>query len=543
VDVLQEEALRKGEKKGQNRRPPANPKARKSLSDWAGQNTRVVVALCVAVNLLLCLALFDPKLHTGGDSSSYVLLAESVLRVGDGYAQALEPGPPQVHTQYPPGYPLMLAPVVALAGRNFVLLKLLSVLLSAASVLLFALYARRRSGPREWLYLAAAFAVNPLVVDYSRWILSEAPFLFVTLLALYFLHQDQPGEMRRPFWGGLLAAAAAYYVRSVGVMLVAGASLAYLVRREWKKFFVHGVISASLTLPWLVRNKLLGGASTPYLDQFLLRSVYEPEAGYLSAWGMVGRFFTNVQIYSARELPRALVGSDSPWSVAVLIKGLAVVMCLFMLVGLVRTVRRKPEAAEIYFVLTCLAVLLFEEVVSDVRYLLPLVPLVLIYAAEGLSATVTFLRRTATPSRIPAIALVLLTGLGLFAQVGRIGGNADMLGRYMAGDRYAGYPPNWRTFFEAADWVHDNTPADAVFTVRKPRLFNVLADRRVLLYPFSTDTDSVLATVMASDYVVVDQISGTTFRYLVPALETDPTRFTEVLRTQEPPTWVLSVRK
>ncbi len=501
------------------------------------------MSVFVAVNVLLCLALFDPKLHTGGDSSSYVLLAESVMRFGDGYAQALWPGPAQAHTQYPPGYPLMLGPLVLVAGRNFVVLKMLSVLFCAASVFLFALFVRKRSAPRRWLYLAGAFAVNPLVVDYSRWMLSEAPFLLWTLLALRFFQDDEPDDMGRPFWFALLASVAAYYVRSIGVMLVAGASLAYMMRREWKKFLVHGVVSATLTLPWLIRNKVVGGASTPYVDQFLLRSVYDPEAGYLGFWGMVERFFTNVRIYSARELPRALVGSDSSWAATGLLKALAIAICVFLVVGFIRAVRRRVEAAEVYFALSCLAVLLFEEVVSDVRYLLPLIPLILVYAEEGLSTAVAFLRPAAERSRIPALALSVVAAVGLLAQMQRVPQNMDMLGRYVAGDRYADYAPNWRTFFESADWVRGNTPADAVVTVRKPRLFNLLADRRVLLYPFATDKDSVLATVFASDYVVVDQVSGTTFRYLVPALESQPTRFTQVFRSAEPSTWVLSVSR
>ncbi len=512
------------------------------LAGLTEQRTRLVVGMFVAVNLFLCIALFEPKLHTGGDSSSYVLLAESVARLGDGYAQSLEPGPPQAHVQYPPGYPLLLAPLTMIAGRNFVALKMLSVLLTVASVLVFALYARKRAGPGLWIFLAAAFAVNPLVVDYSRWILSEAPFLFFTILALYLIHDDEGKEMGRSFWLGLLGVLWCYYVRSVGIMLVGGASIAYLVRREWRKFFVHAAVSTAVILPWMIRNQLRQGTVTPYLDQFLLRSVYEPEAGYLNISGMVTRFFTNVQIYSAREFPRALVGSDSAWAGGGFLKILAVVLCGFLVVGLVQIMRKRMEAAEAYFLLSCLAIFLFEEVVSDVRYLLPLIPLALIYIAEGISVAARFVR-VKSASRVPAVAMVLLMVIGLSAQAGRIPQNIDLLGRYAAGDHYAGYSPNWRTFFEAADWVKANTPQDAVVTVRKPRLFNLWADRRVKLYPFTSKTDSVLETVFSTDYVVVDQVTGTTFRYLVPALETAPGRFAEVFRTEEPVTWVLSVSR
>ena len=116
-----------------------------------------------------------------------------------------------------------------------------------------------------------------------------------------------------------------------------------------------------------------------------------------------------------------------------------------------------------------------------------------------------------------------------------------MLRLYSGGDRYAGYPLNWRGFFTASDWIKANTPEDAVVTVRKPRLFYLWTGRKVMEYPFSTDPDSVLGVVLGTDFVVVDQVSGTTFRYLVPAMERAPERFTPVFQTPEPSTWVFKV--
>ena len=91
-----------------------------------------------------------------------------------------------------------------------------------------------------------------------------------------------------------------------------------------------------------------------------------------------------------------------------------------------------------------------------------------------------------------------------------------MIARYAAGDRYAGYHPAWRTFFAAADWIERNTPRTRSSPCEKPRLFHALADRRVRLYPYVSDADSVLQVVRQSDYVLVDAIFGTTQRFLVP---------------------------
>ena len=497
----------------------------------------------VTLHVVLCAALFEPKIHTGGDSVTYVLLAESVLRTGDGYSLSLEPGPPEAHTKYPPGYPMLLAPLVAVAGRDFVLLKLVSLLFTAGSVLVFCLYARRERDWLPWLAVALAFAVSPGVIDYSRWMLSEAPFLFFTLVAIWMLREDAcDGKIGRPFVLALLASIAGFYMRQIGALLLAGASLAFLMRREWRKFLVHGVVGGGLTIPWLVRSQLVSGETTPYLEEFLLENVYNPEAGYLGFSGLVGRFFENGMLYATRELPRALVGSDSAWSASLPVVCVAVVVCVLALAGLIRALRSKPGAAEFYLILTCVAIMLFQSSVNDVRYLVPLIPLVLAYAADGATVLAGRAKRSGWLAPLPVYAMGLLAALATSAHLARIPGNMETIARYHAGDTYAGYHPAWRNFFESAEWVEANTPPDAVVTVRKPRLFHALTDRRVRRYPFSTDTDSVLMAVHETDYVLLDAIFPTTRQYLLPAIGQEPESFFLAHQTRAPETLVLGVR-
>ncbi len=501
-----------------------------------------LVAGLVVVHVVLCALLFEPKIHTGGDSVTYVLLAESVLERGDGYALSLEPGPPQAHTKYPPGYPVALAPLVWLFGRNFVVLKLLSVVFTTCSVLAFCLYVRRRSDALSWFWLALPFAVSPGVIDYSRWMLSEAPFLLLTLVALWMLREDGRGpadRMGRPFVLAVLAAVAAFYVRQIGALLLVATSLSYLWGRQWRKFLVHGIVGAGLTTPWLVRSRLASGSTTPYLEEFLVQNIYAPEAGYLDVGGYVVRILENGWLYMTRELPRLLVGSDSGWAGMATIAVLASLISTLALVGVIRALRRGPDPAVLYLILTSIAIMCFQVSVNDVRYLVPLTPLILVFAHGGLS-TVT---GSAKLMRARAAVFGGLAALALAAQATRIPQNLDMMDHYQAGDPHAGYGAGWRRFFETADWAKGNTPGDAVFTVRKPRLFHALTDRKVRSYPFSTDSEAVLEVVYDTDYVVVDALFPTTRRYLVPALRQEADRFFNANQTAPPVTLVLGVRE
>ncbi len=76
---------------------------------------------------------------------------------------------------------------------------------------------------------------------------------------------------------------------------------------------------------------------------------------------------------------------------------------------------------------------------------------------------------------------------------------------------------------------------------RKPRIFYWISRRRGDLYPYSSDPDVVLAGIeeTGAGYVVIDQISGTTARYLVPAVEAHRDRFEVLYAEGEPTTWVL----
>ncbi|MDE2662887.1 MAG: hypothetical protein OXI39_07780 [Gemmatimonadota bacterium] len=506
----------------------------------SSRTVRTIGALA-ALHLLLCAVLFDPKIHTGGDSATYVLLAESILRAGDGFALSMAPGAPEAHTHYPPGYPILLAPAVALFGRNFVVLKLLSVLFTTASVVIFCLYARGGRERAPWWCIGLAFAVNPGVIDYSRWILSEAPFLLFTLVALWALREDGKADRMGPvFVVALLASVASFYVRSIGALLLAGTSIAYLVHRRWPRLIVHGLVGSALTIPWLLRNRYVADSASPYFAQFRLANVYTPEAGYLDLAGFAGRFLENLWLYASREMPRALVGSDSPWAQLPIVSLAGIAVCVLALLGLTLAFR-KPGAAEFYAVFMGLAILLFQESVNDVRYLVPLLPLVLVYVFDTVGLLTRQVRRRPFGFSAPAAAMIALAGVGLWSAAARAPANTDMIRRYGAGDPYAGYHPAWRNFFEAAAWVEENTPGDAVVTVRKPRLFHALTGRRVRMYPLSTP-DSVLAVVRSTDFVVLDPIHGTNVRYLLPGIQQAPEAFFPVHETGEPTTHVLGVR-
>ncbi len=109
------------------------------------------------------------------------------------------------------------------------------------------------------------------------------------------------------------------------------------------------------------------------------------------------------------------------------------------------------------------------------------------------------------------------------------------------------YPPPWRAFVQAAEWVRTNTPEDAIVISRKPRLFYYFGRRVGDVYPFTSDEDAMLAFLdnTGADYVVVAPVSATTYRYLVPVISTHRDVFEPVHQVGEGPsaTYVFGYRK
>jgi hypothetical protein len=165
------------------------------------------------------------------------------------------------------------------------------------------------------------------------------------------------------------------------------------------------------------------------------------------------------------------------------------------------------------------------------------------YLLLGLEALwVRGLKKNTLLLLIPVCTLMILSSAVLL--IPAIGENVTMLNSYYRGDKLAGYDPAWRTFFEAANWVKEHTPRNAVVLSRKPTLFCLTAERKSYCYPFTSNRDSVLHSASQADYILVDQISGTTQRYLIPAIRPYiPDQFELIYVTPEPATYVFRVKK
>ncbi|MEO0078540.1 MAG: glycosyltransferase family 39 protein [candidate division WOR-3 bacterium] len=477
--------------------------------------------------------LFDPKLSTGGDDAVYLILGRA-LATGKGYSEINLPGSPP-HTLYPFGLPLVLALVHLVAGSASVIVSKVVVVIFGLLALFFA-YRVFEQVLHEYAPLAGALFVSlPVLYEHSHHVFTEVPFLCLSMAAVWLLADVEKAGPEQVA-AGFACAVGALALRSAGIAL-AVAILAYLLVRRWFLYAgMFGLLAGVFLLAWSIRNASVG-AGSGYLEQFLARNPYVKEAGQIGLADFLVRIGHNLKVYTLVATPRTVVallaGGSGRTVVGLALAGLGVVGLLVRL--------RRPSVVEFYAVPGGVVLLSWPQVWASPRFLLPLVPLVLVYVCLG---ACWLAQRVRLSGAVPVV-LVLVAGSNLIA-LGRQSVSAvrDNIG-FLRGDRLAGYPDDWRRYFDCIDWIGHNTAADAVVLARKPEYVYLVSGRRSFCFPFSADESEVLVALMRSDYVLIDNFrwAGTTAAVLGPVLESHPEEYELVYRSAPPEAYVLRMKR
>lgn len=475
-------------------------------------------------SIALALAVFDPRVFTGGDNAAYYALAEA-LATGRGYVDLVAPGAPP-HTQYPPGFPLVLVPLYWLFGGSYVGLKLASMI--AAPVALWGAWALARSDRAVPTWAAVAvvplLGLYPVFLDYTHRVLSDMTYLAAAVVSLVaFAHARRDGEDRwRGAWLiGVVAAGLAFYVRTPGVVLLVAAVAWAALRHHARRAAIALVGLAGAVAPWLAWTATKRPPETgSYLEQLVSANPYDPTGPTVSFGAMIATVSHNLAHYATVELP-GLVWPSSATPPGV-IRGVALLVVGGALAfGLVRAVRLRGVTVHDLYVLGTVVVLAVWPFISD-RFFLTLAPVVWLYVLVGMDAAGRRALDSARPAALAAgaVGLVLLVG-GL----ARAPGIWSVTRAHLDGDELAGYTSFWSDYFESARWIGRQDPT-AVIVARKPRLTWMWSRRPAFVYPFRLDPEGTWETFeeKGATHIVLGGFDSTE-RYLLPALEARPDRF------------------
>ncbi len=326
---------------------------------------RLLPVAALAGLAVLYLLLFRPGLSVmgGGDFALYLAHAQAMVQ-GRGYADTgfvFNPANAIMSpAAYPPGLPLLLAPVVAVFGLDGTAVKLL--MLAALLAMLWGLHrlAEPTLGPRWSAVLVLAAGLSPAILMRLDAVGSDIVFAAWCYLALL-------GARGRPALLGI-GVALAILTRSIGIVLAVALAVDLLFR------------------PGPMRRRLapalLAGVAVALLGTLWLRVDNATYAGYferLSATGLVRHLASAGQAYAFAVVE--LFGL----SFGRLANG-PVLLALLGLIGwgLWRHLRRGPDAVVIFVLLYGAALIAYPVHMEPTRYALPILPLLLWLALEPL---------------------------------------------------------------------------------------------------------------------------------------------------------------
>ncbi|HEX2207894.1 MAG TPA: hypothetical protein VHG93_09465 [Longimicrobium sp.] len=489
-----------------------------------------VAALLAAVHLVLALLTLDPTLHSGGDNAAYLALARSILERGT-YQELWDPAM-RAHTQYPPGWPLILAAAMTVGVKPWVGFKVLGILFSTAGAALSFLWARRVSTPGVALAVGTLMAVSPGVVDLARWELSDVPFYCFTMLALWAFARrtnqrgaeaDAPGgeDADRPALAALALASAAvllaYVTRSAGVPLVVAAAGWLAWRRRWRALSLFAAVVAPFALAWTIRGRLVDNVS--YVSSLWYVDPYTPALGTVTFGGMLGRIARNVVEYTSDHLPYLLIGSRMTTTAIIV----GILVAVLSLAGWAMRLRRAG-LAEIWLPLYMGLVLIWPAEWSGERFLLPALPVLLVCTAEVVGAAG---RRIGQPLLLGAGLVGVLLVAGARPLVREIAAARECRAAYGPENPHPCLPPNWQDFLSMASTSRGQLPPGSAVLSRKPTLFWAMSGYPSRAYPFTTSPDSLLAAARdaGAGYVLMDYLDSISMMYLAPVLMQRPQAF------------------
>jgi hypothetical protein len=382
----------------------------------------VVAGLAVAVSAVYVLRL-DAAAGLMVDDAWYIVLAQS-LAEGSGY-RLISSATAPILPAFPPGFPLLLAPIVKAFPEfpaNVPALKALSLLsMLGVAVAIYAHLVRQRSVERPVAMVVAVSTVlmPAFVFLATSAVMAEAVFTLGQLCVVLAIERAarQPAAGDRYTIIGAVLAGCTMLVRVAGVATAAAAIVYLIYRRGWRPALLFAAFAGACYMPWVIyaaanrgnpEDQIRHGGTIAHSYGALLQLRHggEPGTGAVGLGDLPRRVFDNVVNVAGRDigamiLPavyrgpsesgqevfgmtgdtgfRASSMGGSSGTVAV-----SAAVALVVATGFIAAARRQLTVAELVVALSLGMVALVPA--RTFRYVLPLAPFVVFYFLCGVES-------------------------------------------------------------------------------------------------------------------------------------------------------------
>jgi len=426
--------------------------------------------------IITALILFLPLLFLGTHSShdwgddfaQYIHQAGNIVQgipqseTGFIYSQENYIGP----QAYPVGFPLMLAPVYALAGNSMIAFTTFISLIYILLGLLILLFYHKHFSWITALVLSVIFLYNPQMIIFKREVMSDLPFTALLVLSFILYNKSKSGNLKQMILL-LLVAGFMLAVRPAGIVFVAAIVMEHFMNMVRQKSSFKNLSIKTLSilvipvLTYFILNSLIfnipsGGSIRDYLLFYNSGDLTQiiPE-----------NFAHHLEVFRYLYIPQTGV-----------LKGFSLllgsVMVAMTLLGFIKRMLQGAGATEWFFIFYIIMLLVFPNHYSAFRLMVPLGFLFLFYAAVGFSS-IQLLPEIASGKKAVAIGvLILIMFMPGLVSIARSGYNT------LEG-------PQQKSSIEAFAFIKKNVPAGSVVVFAKPRALALYGGCSSMADPFT----------------------------------------------------------
>ncbi len=455
----------------------------------------------------------------GGDDADYALLARALrsLRYDDLFLVGTPP-----HTTYPPVYPLLLSLWGSVFGDAPATLSVLGIALMTGALALVAHLAAVHASTRFAFVAVFLMAVNPHLLTTGGRLLSEAAMIFFAAATLWLLD-------RRPGRAGVALAIATAVLcaltRTAGGAVVLAAGAFWLLRRRLGAVLALAAVATVCLGAWFLWTTQETDDAFTYASR--LAAYKLPDA---PLWRTLPFSLTSkIATAAGSQLPEAL---GLPLTGSTWLDNLAwVPLTLAMVVGCWIIGRRIPSVG---LFLVAYALVLLVWPFTELRLLVPILPVLLPAGVIGAAAIARRVRPAAARPAAIAVALVLVAS-GTVHAARALSCDGSIFSRtpqcVREGELAVG---------RAIDFVRRQAPREAVVMARG-EVLHYYTGNLTVPYPDVADIESEGAdrVLTGVDYILI----STTYAGInaLSLLAERACRRLTVVHSEPPHTWLLRV--
>lgn len=501
-------------------------------------------AMIVSVHFLS----FNPALEDVDDNAAYMIGAKSLVEKGDLYYLYLPKIQPD--TDLPWGLPLMLSPIYKFSGMNYQYMEyMIFATLLGALIFMFLVF-RKLMGFNFAVVMTLLLGIHPYIVMFSSIIMTEIPYIFWSLLAIFLIYKFEDKE-KLNYWyliGSVLAIFMTYLTRAVGSGFVIAVFFYFLIKSDifkylkkkdfrfykdikFRKFFAIAVLLFVFMLAWQLKAKLSGGASqAESFSKINVGSVFKLNVDAI--WQVFSQL-----IFAGGTVSKGL----QPFSMWMFI------VLAFSAIGLIFDLFKKGLLS--LYTIFVLLILMVGNVSTQppvvLRYLIIFIPFFIYFFYLGVKSITDLIIRKQNLGQV-----VGLMCLGLVL-INSYSGSANDIQKSHTGQMYS---VPFSNFLECAKWAKDNLPKDAIVASRKERIFFVFSGLRGFKHTgyrdvYSEEFEKKKLQDLAdknTDYLILDTFNGSTIANILPIVEHNPDKFKMIKMIgdqQEGPCYVFQLNK